>query len=80
MQNYRTSVNGPKVDRTVTLNTCEVLRPADVWYLAVEVPRLAEEAVLLIRTIRTAVLVVTTVGSRVTRSVSGTGELVLLTR
>lgn len=48
------------------------------WYLAVEVPWLAEEAVLLIRTIGAAVLVVAAVRSRVTGSVSGTGELVLL--
>lgn len=50
------------------------------WYLAVEVSRLAEEAVLLIRTIGAAILVVAAVRSRVTGSVSGTGELILLTR
>ena len=49
-------------------------------YLAVEVPRLTKKAVLFIRTIGAAVLVVAPVRSGVTRSVSGTGELVLLTR
>lgn len=49
-------------------------------YLTVEVSWLAEEAVLLIRTIGTAVLVVAAVRPRVTGSVSGAGELILLTR
>lgn len=44
-----------------------------------EVSRLAEEAVLLVRTVGTAILVVAAVRSRVTGSVSRTGELVLLT-
>lgn len=48
-------------------------------YLAVEVPGLTEEAVLLVRAVGAAVLVVAAIGSRVTGAVSGTGELVLLT-
>lgn len=43
-----------------------------------EVPGLAEEAVLLVGTVRAAVLVVAAVRARVTRSIPGTGELVLL--
>lgn len=45
-----------------------------------EVPRLAEEAVLLVGAVGAAVLVVAAVRPRVTRSVPGAGELVLLTR
>ncbi|KAF3833404.1 hypothetical protein F7725_024608 [Dissostichus mawsoni] len=56
------------------------LKHTALHYLAVEVPGLAEEAVLLVGSIGAAVLVVAAVRSRVTRSVSGAGEFILLTR
>lgn len=52
---------------------------ATLPHLAVEVSRLTEEAVLFVRPVGAAVLVVAAVRSRVAGSVSGTGELVLLT-
>lgn len=45
-----------------------------------EVSGLAEEAVLLVRTVGAAVLIVAAVRSGVTGAVSGTGKLLLLTR
>lgn len=49
-------------------------------YLAVEVPRLAEKAVLLVRPVGASVLVVAAVRPRITGSVPRTRELVFLTR
>lgn len=46
--------------------------------LTVEVARLAEEAVLLVRAVGAAVLVVAAVRARVTGAISGAGKLILL--
>lgn len=57
---------------------CDCAFVGGAQYLAVEIPRLAEKAVLLVRSVGAAVLVVAAVRSRVTGSVPRTGELVLL--
>lgn len=58
---------------------CDCAFVGGAQYLAVEIPWLAEEAVLLVGAVGAAVLVVAAVRSRVTGSISGTGEFVLLT-